>query len=104
MEKEIMVYKGLQKPFTLFGLRGINVVWGAVGALGGMLGFAIVYAVAGLLPGLLTLAAFVGFAIYKINYHIKYGLHNKDWMKGEWVVKHMIRPTFSGKIGAKRKK
>lgn len=104
MEKEFALYKGLQKPFVLFGLRGINVIWGAVGALGGLIGFAVVYTVAGLLLGLLTLAAIVGFAVYKINFHFKYGLHNKDWMKGEWVVKHMIRPTFSGKIGAKRKK
>lgn len=104
MEKEFLLYRGLQKPFTLFGLKGINVVWGAVGAIGGMLVFAIVYSIAGLLAGLGGAACLIGFCIYKISYHLKYGLHNKDWMKGEWVVSGLIKPTYSGKVGKKRKK
>lgn len=103
MEQEYHVYRGLQKPFTLFGLRGINVVWGAVAAIGGMILFAIVYMIAGLLPGLGAMGLLIGFCVYKINYHIKYGLHNKDLMKGEWIVSGMIKPTYSGKVGQKKK-
>ena len=103
MEQEYQVYKGLQKPFTLFGLKGINVMWGAVGAGGGLVAFVIAYMIGGLIVGLLGLAAVAGFSIYKINFHLKYGLHNKDWMKGEWIVKSMIKPTFSGKVGQKKK-
>lgn len=103
MEKEFQLYRGLQKPFTLFGLRGINVVWGAVAALGGLILFAIIYMLAGLVPGLLAAGSLIGFCINKINFHLKYGLHNKDLMKGEWIVAGLIKPTYSGKIGKKKK-
>ena len=102
MGKEYNVYKGLQKPFALFGLKGINVVWGAVASIGGMILFAIVYILAGLIPGLLAMGALIGFCVYKINFHLKYGLHNKDWMKGVWIVSGMIKPTYSGKVGKKK--
>lgn len=103
MEQEFHVYRGLQKPFTLFGLRGINVVWGAVASIGGMILFAITYMIGGFIVGLLAAGSLIGFCVYKINYHIKYGLHNKDLMKGEWIVSGMIKPTYSGKVGQKKK-
>ena len=103
MEQEYQVYKGLQKPFTLFGLRGVNVVWGAIAAGGGLILFAIIYMIGGLILGLLAAGALISFAAYKINFHLKYGLHNKDWMKGEWIVTSMIKPTYLGKVGKKKK-
>lgn len=104
MEQEYHVYRGLQKPFALFGLRGINVVWGAVAAIGGMILFAIFYLLGGFILGLLAAGGLIGFCVYKINFHIKYGLHDKDLMKGEWIVSGMIKPTYSGKVGKKKKK
>lgn len=102
MEKDYEVYRGLQKPFTLFGLQGINVVWAGVAVIGGMIAFAATYALFNFWIGLISLIAVIGFCIMRISHHLKYGLHNKNWMKGEWIVTGLIKSTYSGKIGKKR--
>lgn len=103
MEKEFEVYRGLQKPFTLFGLQGVNVVWAAVAFIGGMFAFAIAYMILNLWFALIAAAGVIGFCISRISYHLKYGLHNKNWMKGEWIITGLIKSTYSGKMGTKKK-
>lgn len=94
-EKSYKVYRGLQKPFSLFGLKGVNVIWGAVGVIGSILLFFIVKIIFGnFLIGLLTALILAGFCAYKIFYHMKYGLRSKKWHKGIWMVKNLVKPTF----------
>lgn len=93
-EKDFKIYRGLQKPFCLFGLKGINVVWGAVGAIGGILAIAIGMIAINLIVGLILGCAVAGYAVYKIRYHMIYGLQDKDRMKGVRIVKNLIKPTY----------
>jgi hypothetical protein len=48
----------------------------------------------GFFLAMLSAAVLAGFCIYKINYHLKYGLHNKNRMPGIWVTKNLIKPTY----------
>lgn len=95
-EPTFIVYRGLQKPFEIFGLRGINVYWGAGAAGGGLIFFGIGYFVSGLVLGLILAVFPMGFCINKIRFHLKYGLHNKKKMEGVWVVRNLVKPTFRG--------
>ena len=88
------IYRGLQRPFKLFGLKGINIAWGFGGGLVSFLAFAGVYWLAGLFWALVAAGSVAGYCIYKINYHLKYGLHNKNRMKGIWIAKNLIKPTY----------
>ena len=93
-EQEFKVYRGLQRPFRLFGLKGINIAWGFGGGLVSFVLFGIGFMVAGMPLAIPVLLVCGGFCVYKILYHNKYGLHNKDLMKGTWYVKNLIKPTF----------
>lgn len=93
MKEVCEIYRGLQKPFCLFGLRGINVLWGLVGGLVSILLFIATYIMIGLLPAVLVFGTSGGYCGYKINYHLKNGLHNKKRMKGIWMAKNLIKPT-----------
>ena len=88
------IYRGFQRPFNLFGLKGINIAWGIGGGLGGLITFGICYWLMGFFMGLLGASAIIGFCVNKINYHMKNGLHNKNKMKGIWVAKNLIKPTY----------
>lgn len=88
------IYRGLQRPFNLFGLKGINIAWGVGGGLGGLITFAMFYWFFGFFGGLVAASILIGFCVYKINFHIKNGLHNKSKMKGIWVAKNLIKPTY----------
>lgn len=90
------IYRGLQRPFKLFGLSGINIAWGFGGAGVAFLLLILFYSLFGMLSGLLAAAVVAGVSVYKVRYHIKYGLHNKNRMKGVWVVKNLIKPTYRG--------
>lgn len=92
--KSYNIYRGLQRPFKLFGLKGINIAWGFGGGLGCFLLFACTYWLLGFFLAMLSAAVLAGFCIYKINYHLKYGLHNKNRMPGIWVTKNLIKPTY----------
>lgn len=95
---EYEVYRGLQKPFSLFGLKGINVVYGAVGVGGGLVLFIAGYFLFGFLGGLIPTLILLGWCLNKILFHVKNGLHIKEKYEGVWIVKYLIRPTFSGNI------
>lgn len=88
------IYRGLQRPFNLFGLKGINIAWGAGGGLVGFITFAVCYMTMGFFMALLGTSLVAGFCLYKINYHNKYGLHNKKQMRGIWVAKNLIKSTY----------
>lgn len=88
------IYRGLQRPFKLFGLKGINIAWGFGGGLVCFLAFALVYWLLGFFFALLAVACIAGFCVYKISYHLKYGLHNKNRMHGIWIAKNLIKPTY----------
>ena len=88
------IYRGLQRPFKLFGLKGINIAWGFGGGLVSFISFALFYWLVGLGGALVSMAAVIGFCAYKINYHLKYGLHNKNKMHGIWIAKNLIKPTY----------
>lgn len=92
--KSYNIYRGLQRPFNLFGLKGINIAWGAGGGLVGFIAFAVSYITLGFFMALLITACVAGFCIYKINYHNTYGLHNKNRMKGIWIAKNLIKSTY----------
>ena len=93
--QEYNVYRGLQKPFILFGLKGINIAWGFGGGIAAMLLFAIMYFVTdSFFFGLAGAVVVAGICIYKINYHNTHGLRNKTKMKGVWVPKNLIKSTF----------
>ena len=96
-EKEFTLYRGLQKPYEIFGLRGVNVYWGAGAAGGAMLFFGIGYFTSGLVLGLILAVIPIAFCIRKISYHLKYGLHDKRKYPGIWVPKNLIRSNFRGK-------
>ncbi len=94
MEQEYNVYKGLQKPFCLFGLKGINVTYGCVGFGGGLVLFLAGYFLSGFLLGMLLCLLCLCYCGYKISYHIQNGLHNKEKYPGVWVVKNLVRPCI----------
>lgn len=91
---EYNIYRGLQRPFSLFGLKGINIVWGVTGVGGGFLGYIVFYYLFGFLWAMILTVLIIGFCGYKINYHMKNGLYNKKKMPGIWICKNLIKPTF----------
>lgn len=93
-EIEFKVYRGLQRPFRLFGLKGINIAWGFGGGLASFVLFGVGFMLGGMPVGIPLLLLSGGFCVYKIMYHNKYGLHDKDLMRGTWFVKNLIRPTY----------
>ena len=96
--KEYNLYRGLQKPFSLFGLKGINVIYGGVAVGGGMVLFIIGYFIAGFFGGLIPALLLMAYCGFKIHFHLNNGLYVKEKYEGVWIVKHLIRPTFSGNV------
>lgn len=96
--KSYNLYRGLQKPFSLFGLKGINIVYGGVAVGGGIVLFIIGYFIGGFIVGLVLTLLLVSHCAFKIHFHMNNGLHIKDKYEGVWIVKHLIRPTFSGNV------
>lgn len=96
--KTYNLYRGLQKPFSLFGLKGINVIYGGVAIGGGMALFVIGYFIGGFIFGLAAALLVIVYCGFKIHFHMNNGLHMKDKYEGVWIVKHLIRPTFSGNV------
>lgn len=86
------VYRGLQKPLVLFGMKGQNIYWGAGTFLTTLIAIGVGFAVSGFLVGLIMGCVSAGIGYYKINKNIKKGLHNRKEMKGVWIVKNLIKP------------
>lgn len=95
---EYNMYRGLQRPLVLFGLKGVNIVWGAGTFIGALIGMAIGLSFFGFLTGLLIAAAIGGYGYHRIRRNIQRGLHSKKEYKGVWIVKNLIKTTYSGNI------
>lgn len=88
------VYRGLQKPLILFGMKGQNIFWAAGTWLGALIMVGIGLSFFGFLIGLLMGISVMGFGAYRINKNIKKGLHNRKEYKGIWVITNLIKPTY----------
>jgi hypothetical protein len=88
------VYRGLQKPLILFGMKGQNIYWGAGTFLTTVIAVGIGLSFFGFLVGLIMGCGTAGIGAYKISQNIKKGLHNRKEMKGIWVVKNLVKPTL----------
>lgn len=89
-ERSFNVYKGLQKPIVLYGLKGENIAW-ALGTFAvTMVMFIALSSLAGTVPaiaGSLLPAVYGG---YKVWHKMTYGLHDKKRHKGVLIVKRSM--------------
>lgn len=93
MEKEYKMYRGLQKPLVMFGLKGSSIGIG-LGSVGVVIIFLIlgismfsvgVGLIMALIPGI------IGYS--KLRRNSVEGLHRKRKYPGVWVVKQLIKET-----------
>ena len=87
------VYRGLQKPLIMFGLKGQNILWGAGTFFAILVSVGICLSFFGFFIALLVGASVLGFGIYRINKNIKKGLHNRKEYKGTWIVTNLIKTS-----------
>ena len=89
--QEYPVFKGLQRPFEAFGLRGRYVFWGLGTVAGTLLSFLGGYAIFGFLPSLIIAGIIlaVGGVMILVKQH--HGLHTKNTEKGLFIVCSNIR-------------
>lgn len=83
---EYRVYRGLQKPLVMFGMRGRYIYW-AAGTIGGaILAFFACYILSGFLLALIVTAVIlaVGGGLIAVKQHN--GLHSKKAPKGIFIV------------------
>lgn len=92
-EQEYNMYRGLQKPLVMFGLKGANIGIAAVTLTTVMLcilaGSSMSSIFLGL--GLAIVPALIGAS--KLSRNFREGLHRKKKYPGVWVVKHIIKET-----------
>lgn len=87
--QDYQVFKGLQKPLELFGLRGRYIVWAAVSIGGGLLAFLIGYILFKFFVALIMLTVILGTGIVLIFVKQHKGLHTKKVPKGIFIVKKL---------------
>lgn len=83
---EYHVYRGLQKPLEMFGMRGRYIYW-AAGTIGGaILAFFACYILSGFLLAVIVTAVIlaIGGGLIAIKQHL--GLHSKKAPKGIFIV------------------
>jgi len=89
--QEYPVFKGLQRPFEAFGLRGRYVFWGLGTVAGTLLTFLGGYAILGFLPSLIIAGTILGVGGVMILVKQHKGLHTKNTEKGLFIVCSNIR-------------
>ncbi len=82
---EFQVFKGLQRPLEFLGLQGRYIVWGAAGAVGGIVAFIISYIVIGFITALVLTTVIVGVMMVMIMIKKSKGLHSKKMGKGIYI-------------------
>jgi len=80
------VFKGLQRPFEAFGLRGRYVFWGLGTVAGTLLSFLGGYAIFGFLLSLIISGTILGVGGVLILVKQHKGLHTKNTEKGLFIV------------------
>lgn len=88
------VYRGLQKPLIIFGMKGQNIYWCAGTFFVTLIAVGVGMSLSGFLAGLIFGCITVGVGAYKVSKNIKRGMHNRKEMKGVWIVKNIVKPTY----------
>lgn len=92
-EQEYNLYRGLQKPLVMFGLKGSNI---------GIAGTTITVVILCILAGSSISSIVLGLALAivpaligasKLHRNFREGLHRKKKYPGVWIVKHIIKET-----------
>lgn len=95
MEKEqypsFEVFRGLQKPLVMFGLKGVNIVWGAGTFLGTLIMILIGFVVANLVVGIFLGLGPLAYGVYRIIRNMRKGLQPRKEYKGYWQVGKLIQ-------------
>lgn len=79
------LFKGLQRPLEMMGLKGRYIYWAAGAAGGAIVGFIIAYCLLGFVAGLVVLAAVLSSGIVLIILKQQKGLHSKRNDRGVYV-------------------
>lgn len=87
---EYPVFKGLQRPLEIFGLRGRYIWWAAGALFCGFLAFVILNISVGLLAALVATLVIVGFGFIAIQLKQRKGLHSKKEYKGIFIFHHAV--------------
>lgn len=85
------VFKGLQKPLELFGLKGRYVVWGALTIGGALLVFMFGYMLFGFLVSLIIALIILAYGGIMIGLKQRKGLHSKKVRKGIFIFSYSKR-------------
>jgi hypothetical protein len=96
MEEKAPLYRGLQKPLVLFGMKGSNIYWAAGGFIGGLMALVLGLTIINIWIGLLLMGTVVGIAIKEIVRSYTKGLNRKKEYPGEWMITLLISPTRNG--------
>ena len=90
-QESYRVYKGLQKPIVLLGLKGPCITW-ALGSFGAAIVIFIAgFLITGAMTGIMMACIPLSFGIYKVMYKMKNGLHEKKRHKDILVVQNLIK-------------
>lgn len=84
------IYKGLQKPNVMLGLKGPNITW-ALGMAVAVLVTVLIFFFLnlGLLAGIGAALIPLGYGGYKIKYKMDHGLYDKKKHTGVLIVKNL---------------
>lgn len=93
VEEEYNMYRGLQKPLVMFGLKGTNIGIAAGTIVGVFLGIAIGAGMSSFLLAVVLAAVPALIGASKLSRNSKEGLRRKKKYPGVWVVKHLIKET-----------
>lgn len=90
-EQAYKVYKGLQKPNVMFGLKGQNITLGLATVLGALVTVLASYFIGlGMMYGLGLSLIPLGIGAYKIKYKMDHGLYNKRKHKGVVITRMLM--------------
>ena len=91
---EYPVFKGLQRPLEIMGLKGRYITWAAVTVGAAILVFIACYIASGFLLALACLTVILGIGGATIFIKQHFGLYSKKIHKGVFIYHHKFKKVF----------
>ena len=88
------VFKGLQRPLEIMGLKGRYITWAAVTIGAAIIVFIVCYIISGFLLAITFLTIVLGIGGVTIFVKQHFGLYSKKIYKGIFVYHHKFKKVF----------
>ena len=91
---EYPVFKGLQRPLEIMGLKGRYITWAAITVGVAIVVFILCYIFSGFVLAIICLTVILGIGCMTIFIKQHFGLYSKKVLKGIFIYHHKFKKVF----------